>query len=104
MDIDIFVPGHGPVGTKEDVREVREILAFIEDTGKKAFAAGIDDPIKVAYQTRFPEKYRGFGEQERMVLNMMSLWREFNPDYQFPRFHDAICIAADYHKYLSQNL
>jgi cyclase len=102
MDVDVFVPGHGPVGTKDDVRDVCEILSFIEETGKKAFAAGIDDPVKLAFQTRFPEKFRGYGEQERMVLNMMALWKELNPIYQIPEFLDCICIAAEYHRIINE--
>jgi hypothetical protein len=102
MDIDIFVPGHGPVGTKDNVRDARDILAFIEDTGRKAYEAGERDPVKVAHNTRFPGKWRQYGEQERMIQNMCALWKELDPTYVVPPFHDLMCMLGDYHKVLNE--
>jgi len=104
MDINIFVPGHGPVGTKDDVRNVRDILSFFIEIGTRGYAEGVRDPIKLAYQTRFPEKWREYGEQERMVINLCSLWKELDPAYQMPGFHDLMCIAGEYHKFLEDCL
>ena len=98
MDIDLFVPGHGPVGT-----DVRDILSFFIETGTKAYAQGFRDPIKAAYQTRFPEKWRGYGEQERMVINLCTFWKELDPEYKVPGFHDLMCIAGDYDKFLKDS-
>jgi len=102
MDIDLFVPGHGPVGTKDDVRDVRDILSFFIETGTRGYSQGIRDPVELAYQTRFPEKWRGYGEQERMVINLCSFWKEVDPEYKVPGFHELMCIAGDYHKFLNE--
>jgi cyclase len=40
MDVDIFLPGHGDVGNKEDVLDEARLLADVQDEVKKAMAAG----------------------------------------------------------------
>jgi len=40
MDVETIVPGHGPIGTKEDLRFVRDYLLLIQEEGGKALDAG----------------------------------------------------------------
>lgn len=35
------MPGHGPVGTKDDVRVVRDILSFFIEIGTRGYAEGV---------------------------------------------------------------
>jgi glyoxylase-like metal-dependent hydrolase (beta-lactamase superfamily II) len=41
MDVETIVPGHGPIGTKEDLKLVREYLLRIREEGGKALGAGL---------------------------------------------------------------
>ena len=102
MDIDIFVPGHGPLGTKDDVRDARDILIFIMEAGHKAYAAGIRDPVEAAYQIVVPEKWKHYGEQERVVMNMCTFWKEVDPGYKTPEFFELMCIAGEYHRHINK--
>ncbi len=102
MDVDVFVPGHGPLGTKDDVRDVRDILTFIMKTGKKAYDGGIRDPIALAYQTVLPAKWRNYGEQERLVMNFCAFWREVDSSYKTPEFFDLMCIGGEFHKHIQE--
>lgn len=102
MDVDIFVPGHGPLGTKDDVRDVREILSFIVETGTKAYAEGVRDPVALAYQITLPEKWRKYGEQERLVMNLCVFWREMDSNYKMPELFELLCIGGEYHRHLQE--
>ncbi len=39
MDVEVIVPGHGPVGGKKELREMRSYLALLRREAKKRFAA-----------------------------------------------------------------
>jgi hypothetical protein len=102
MDVDYYVPGHGHVCSKKDVRDMRDILTFIEDTARKAYAEGERDPIALAYKTQIPEKWENYGEQERLVMNFITFWKEVDPSYKEPEFFELMCLAGEYHKHLNQ--
>jgi cyclase len=42
MDVDVVVPGHGPVTDKAGVASVRDYLSFVDDAAGQRYAAGID--------------------------------------------------------------
>ncbi|MFM7872116.1 MAG: MBL fold metallo-hydrolase, partial [Actinomycetota bacterium] len=42
MDVEVVVPGHGPVTDKQGIANVRDYLSFIESEAADRFAAGID--------------------------------------------------------------
>ena len=102
MDVDYFVPGHGHVCSKDDVRDMRDILTFIEDTGRKAYTEGERDPVALAYKTTIPPKWENYGEQERLVMNFVTFWKEVDPSYKEPQFFDLMCVAGEYHKHLNE--
>jgi flavorubredoxin len=40
MEVETIVPGHGPIGTKEDLKFVRDYLLLIQEEGGKELDAG----------------------------------------------------------------
>jgi len=102
MEVEIFVPGHGPIGTKEDVRDVKDILSFIVNAADKAYAIGERDPVALAYRTKIADKWTKYGEQERLVMNFCSYWKEIDSSYQMPEFFDLMNLAGLYHEFLSK--
>lgn len=75
-DVDTFVPGHGPICTKHEVREFRDYLAFLIDEARRRFDAGMSYE-EAANDIRFG-RYDGWAESERTVANMWALWGEFS--------------------------
>lgn len=41
MDVDVIVPGHGPIGTKKHLAEMREYLVFLKQEAKRRYDAGV---------------------------------------------------------------
>jgi len=74
-DVDIIVPGHGPIATKDDVREFKFYLEWMKVEGRKRYDAGMT--FEEAANDIDLGPFEHWGDSERMVPNMMTLYGEF---------------------------
>jgi cyclase len=74
--IQTIVPGHGPVGSKADLREMRDYLALLMREGRRNHDAGISAG-RAAAQLDLG-KYSTWTDPDRVVNNMVRLYTEFN--------------------------
>jgi cyclase len=82
MDVETIVPGHGPIGGKKELREMRAYLALVRREAKKRFAAGM-----TAEQAARDVKlgiYARWREPERILPNIMRLYQEFRNELHLP--------------------
>jgi cyclase len=75
MDIETIVPGHGPVGDRRELAQVREYLALMRKEARRCFRAGL--PLAEAAQRVRIGKYAHWGEQDWMARNVERLYQEF---------------------------
>ncbi|RCL90176.1 MBL fold metallo-hydrolase [Hyphomonas sp.] len=78
MDVDVIVPGHGPVTDKAGVRRVAEYLKFVDTEARKRFEAGLsarDASLDIALGD-----YSSWGDAERIAVNVDTLYREYRGD------------------------
>lgn len=75
MDVDAIVPGHGPLTDKAGVRKLREYLSYVRDQAKLRYDAGM--PVYEAARDIDLRDYDAWGERERIVVNVDTLYREF---------------------------
>jgi cyclase len=73
--VETIVPGHGPVGTKSDLREMRDYLALLMKEGRRSYDAGIS-PGRAAAELDLG-KYSSWTDPDRVVNNMARLYTEF---------------------------
>jgi len=68
LDFDIFIPGHGPVGVKDDIRDHRDYLIVLFEQVRKARLAGLseDETVEKVNLEAFFE------------WDMYNEWRELN--------------------------
>lgn len=81
-DVDIIVPGHGPVGTKEQVREVRTYFEVITREAQRRFEAGMKEDEAARDIAIGP--YAAWGEAERLLPNVHRLYAQFRGDPEGP--------------------
>jgi glyoxylase-like metal-dependent hydrolase (beta-lactamase superfamily II) len=74
-DADVIVPGHGPIGTKADLRRMREYLALVRREARKRFDAGM--PEEAAARDIKLGVYASWREAERILPNVMRCYQEF---------------------------
>jgi cyclase len=71
----VIVPGHGPVGGREDLRLMRNYLALVRRHARRALAAG-ETPEEALRSLRLGQ-YASWAEPERALLNLQRLYQEF---------------------------
>jgi len=75
MDVDVVVPGHGPITDKSGARRVREYLGYVRDEARKRFDAGLS--AGEAARDIALGDYSAWGDAERIAVNVDTLYREF---------------------------
>jgi len=74
-DVDVVVPGHGPITDKAGIRRLRQYLGYIHDEARKRFDAGLgyyEAACDIAL-----DRYADWIAAERIVFNVAYLYREF---------------------------
>jgi cyclase len=78
LDVDIVVPGHGPITDKRGVLAVRDYLTYIRDQARRRFDSGMS-PYEAAMDISLAD-YSSWGDAERIVVNVTTLFKEFSGD------------------------
>lgn len=75
LDVETVVPGHGPITDPRGVEAVRDYLTYVRDEARARYDAGM--PIYEAALDISLADYDSWGDAERIVINVASLYREF---------------------------
>lgn len=75
LDVDVVVPGHGPVTDKSAVVTMRGYLQYIYDETYKRYRAGLS-PIEAAYDIPLGD-YAKWDDADRLVVTVAALYGEF---------------------------
>jgi cyclase len=75
VDADVVVPGHGPVGTMDDVREMLDYLVLVREGSRMAFDSGAEP--KEAAEMIDLGRFGEWNEPERLGLNVRRCYEEF---------------------------
>ncbi|ELP70293.1 MBL fold metallo-hydrolase [Streptomyces turgidiscabies] len=78
LDADTVVPGHGPVTTRQTVREIRDYLEFVHEQATARFTAGM--PFMDAARDIPLGRFADLGESERLAVNVHTVYRELDPE------------------------
>jgi cyclase len=82
FDADVIVPGHGPVGTKKDLKHMRDYLALVRREAKQRFDAGM--PAEAAAADIKLGVYASWSDAERILPNVMRCYQEFRRELDQP--------------------
>jgi glyoxylase-like metal-dependent hydrolase (beta-lactamase superfamily II) len=93
MDVDVIVPGHGPVTDKAGVRRVADYLAFVDREARARFDAGLG--VREAALDIALGEYSGWSDAERIAVNVDSLYREYRGDGKVTPVIDLFTLMAE---------
>jgi cyclase len=82
MDVDVIVPGHGPITGKAGVRELRDYLLYVAAEAERAQRAGL--PVGDAAARIDLSPYAGWGNPERVVMLVDAVYRSLAGDESRP--------------------
>lgn len=78
LEPEVVVPGHGPVAGLAAVREMARYLAYVRDEATRRHAAGM--PLFDAAADIALTDWSSWGDAERIVVNVASIYRELEGD------------------------
>ncbi|OYW87081.1 MAG: MBL fold metallo-hydrolase, partial [Hyphomonas sp. 32-62-5] len=93
MDVDVIVPGHGPVTDKAGVRRVADYLAFVDREARERFDAGMS--VREAALDIALGDYASWGDAERIAVNVDSLYREYRGDGKVTPVIELFALMAE---------
>ena len=76
MDLEMIVPGHGPLTTPAAVRELKAYFEYLYERARSARAEGLT-PLQAA-QALGTDRWAEWGERERLVVNLANIYRELD--------------------------
>jgi len=95
-DVDVVVPGHGPMVGKDGVREFKAYLQYVWDETKKRYDAGMGW-LDAAFDIVMGD-FDHWGDAERMVPNVMAIWGELSGTRPVASFEELWALMARYYK------
>ena len=78
MDVEVIVPGHGPIADKAAVARLKGYFEYLEREARARFAAGLS--AEEAARDISLAAYAGWSDAERIAANVATLYREFAGD------------------------
>ncbi len=76
MDVDVIVPGHGPLTDKAGVRRMRGYLEYVQHEARLRYDAGLS--LRDAIFDIALGEYDAWIDAERIAINVDTLYREFS--------------------------
>ena len=77
MDLEVIVPGHGPLADKAAVRELKAYFEYLYREARARHAAGMT-PLQAARSIAL-DRWAEWGEHERLVVNIATIYDELDP-------------------------
>ena len=81
-DVDVVVPGHGPVTDKQGVASVRDYLAFVLEQATERWHGGMD--AWDAARDIALNVFSSWGERGRIAVNVDTVYRSLDPSHRSP--------------------
>jgi cyclase len=77
LDIDLVIPGHGPVTDKEGVRAIHRYLSYVRDEAAERQAGGMGS-LDAAFDIDLGE-FADWPDSERIVVTVDTIYRDLDP-------------------------
>jgi glyoxylase-like metal-dependent hydrolase (beta-lactamase superfamily II) len=79
LDVDVIVPGHGPLTDKEGVRDIGRYFAYVQAEAAERKAGGMGS-IEAAFDIPLGE-FADWGDSERIVVTVDTVYRDIDPTH-----------------------
>jgi glyoxylase-like metal-dependent hydrolase (beta-lactamase superfamily II) len=79
LDVQVVVPGHGPITDRQGVVRMRDYFVWLTTEGRTRFEAGV--PLREAALDMARERYTDWIDRERLIVNLDCVYRELRGDH-----------------------
>jgi glyoxylase-like metal-dependent hydrolase (beta-lactamase superfamily II) len=80
LEVDVIVPGHGPLADLDAVRELKAYFEYLYDEARSCHGEGMT-PLEAARSISL-QRWAGWGESERLVVNIANIYGELSPEQE----------------------
>jgi glyoxylase-like metal-dependent hydrolase (beta-lactamase superfamily II) len=80
MDIEVIVPGHGPLADSSSVRELKSYFEYLYEQARSCHAAGMAS--LQAARTISLDRWADWGEPERLAVNLATIYAELDEEIE----------------------
>jgi cyclase len=80
MDVEVIVPGHGPLADTAAVRELKAYFEYLYDQARRCHEAGMT-ALEAARSISL-ERWADWGESERLVANIANIYGELAGEHE----------------------
>jgi hypothetical protein len=96
MDVDIIVPGHGPITEKDGARQVKTYLNYVADHVRKRYNAGMspaDAAYDIALGSEFARQpFADWNSPERIMVTVHTMYRHLQGRTDHPKTLELLNI------------
>ncbi len=78
MEVDLIVPGHGPLADKHAVSELKSYFEYLYEQARVRHAEGMT-PVQAARSISL-DRWAQWGESERLAVNLATIYAELEPN------------------------
>ncbi len=82
LEAEVYVPGHGPLTDRRGIEMVKAYLEFVYAEARKCFDAGLSSR-DATFEIDLGD-FADLGDAERLALNVVAAYREFEPGVALP--------------------
>jgi glyoxylase-like metal-dependent hydrolase (beta-lactamase superfamily II) len=82
LDVEVIVPGHGPLADKSAITELRSYFLYTYEQARRCHIEGMT-PVQAARAIAW-DRWADWGEPERLAVNIATIYREFESDAEPP--------------------
>jgi glyoxylase-like metal-dependent hydrolase (beta-lactamase superfamily II) len=82
LDPTVIVPGHGPLATTDEVRELKSYFEYLHGQARASHAEGMT-PLQAARAIAL-DRWAEWGEHERLVVNIANIYAEIDTELAPP--------------------
>jgi len=94
LDVDVVVPGHGPVTDKNGPEMMRRYLRFVTEEAAIRHAEGMS-AAQAAYDIELGE-FGEWSDSERLAVNVHTAYNDLDPTYETPPMGQLILEMAKF--------
>jgi len=80
MDVEVIVPGHGPLAGPDAVRELKAYFEYLYQEARSRYEQGLT-PLQAAESIAL-ERWADWGEGERLVVNLANIYKELSGEQE----------------------
>lgn len=94
LDVETIVPGHGPIADKQGVARLKGYWEYLRREVRQRYEAGMS--VQEAARDIPLDAYAGWGDRERIVVNVASIYHELSGEQEHPGTLSLMGLMAEY--------